>query len=296
MPKFLELMQRSVRVNGVSLTYFERSGDNERPVLLVHATGMHARVWDSTIESLRRTQRVIALEMRGHGRSDKTGPFTWRQFGRDVSAFCKALDLKDVVAVGHSMGGHSVVRSCAEDPARFCALVLVDPVIRSPDQYIQQHNAIASPKLSDHPISKRREIWSSPEEMFNRFRDRHPFCLWRPHILYSYCVHGLESIGNSRFRLQCPPEIEAQIYMNSAEDPIHSHFHKVHQPVTVLRAAPRDTETRRFDFSMSPTYPALAAQFRQGRDIFLPKLSHFIPMQEPGTVAQYINEADPIRV
>lgn len=284
----MDLVQRSIQVNGVSLTYFEREGDSEHPVLLVHATGMHARVWDATIKSLKNAQRVIALEMRGHGRSAKIGPFTWQQFGSDVTEFCKTLDLTGVVAVGHSMGGHSVVRSCLEAPARFTSLVLVDPVIRNPDEYLQRHDLMALPELSDHPVSKRRAIWASPEKMFNRFRDRHPFCLWRPDILYAYCVYGLEPFGKSQFRLLCPPEIEAQIYMRSLEDPIHSHFHKIQQPVTVFRASPRGPETPRFDFSRSPTCPALATQFALGRDVFLPALSHFIPMQEPELVAQWI--------
>jgi hypothetical protein len=45
------------------------------------------------------------------------------------------------------------------------------------------------------------------------------------------------------------------------------------------------------DFAASPTWPKLAAQFARGRDVYLPELTHFIPMQAPDLVARYILEA-----
>jgi hypothetical protein len=59
--------------------------------------------------------------------------------------------------------------------------------------------------------------------------------------------------------------------------------------VTVLRArlpgpGPRDLT----DFTASPTWPELASLFEQGRDVFLPELTHFIPMQDPELVAAFM--------
>jgi len=42
------------------------------------------------------------------------------------------------------------------------------------------------------------------------------------------------------------------------------------------------------DFSASPTWPELAAQFPRGQDVHLPELTHFIPMQDPQLVADFI--------
>jgi pimeloyl-ACP methyl ester carboxylesterase len=46
------------------------------------------------------------------------------------------------------------------------------------------------------------------------------------------------------------------------------------------------------DFSASPTWDKVAAQFPNGRDVSLPHLSHFIPMQDPALVARFIQNAD----
>jgi len=55
-----------------------------------------------------------------------------------------------------------------------------------------------------------------------------------------------------------------------------------------LRALPRDASSQEVDFSASPTWPELADQFQRGQDVLLPELSHFIPMQDPSLVADFI--------
>jgi pimeloyl-ACP methyl ester carboxylesterase len=42
------------------------------------------------------------------------------------------------------------------------------------------------------------------------------------------------------------------------------------------------------DFTASPTWPDLAKQFPNAQDVYLPDLTHFIPMQDPGLVADFM--------
>ena len=119
--------QRTAQVNGIDLCFFEwrATEASAGTTLLVHATGFHARCWDRTVEHLQ--GHVIAVDMRGHGRSSKIPPYGWDAFGEDVTALLAQLDLRGVVAVGHSMGGHSVTQAAARMPDRIARLVLVDP-------------------------------------------------------------------------------------------------------------------------------------------------------------------------
>ena len=61
------------------ISYFEW-GDADAPtILLAHATGFHARVWDKTIAALPEGFRIVAIELRGHGRSEYEKPLeSWR--------------------------------------------------------------------------------------------------------------------------------------------------------------------------------------------------------------------------
>ena len=59
-------------------------------------------------------------------------------------------------------------------------------------------------------------------------------------------------------------------------------------PVTVLRAQTRKKTQDSMDFSGSPTWKYLSSCFFNGRDISVPHLTHFIPMQNPELTAKYI--------
>lgn len=280
--------ERRIAINGADLAYFEWFGkEGGADVLLAHATGFHARCWDGVVRALGEDcGRVVALDMRGHGRSSNTPPFHWRQFGDDLAAFVEALDLRGAVAVGHSMGGHCVVQAAAKDASRLSELLLVDPVILSPEAY-REAPAFGSPE--EHPVSRRRNRWLSAEAMIERFEGRRPFSLWDRNVLEDYCRHGLlPAEDGAGFVLACPPLVEASIYLGSAGRDIGALVPTLQNPVVVLRARRKAKRDGDMDFSQSPTWEGLAAAFRNGKDVYLPELTHFIPMQRPDLVAEHI--------
>lgn len=281
--------EHRVRVNGIELSCFEwpaRNGAGEQPpVLLVHATGFHARCWDQVVARLN-GRRVFAVDMRGHGRSDKQGPLTWDVFGEDLAQLVRTLELHGAVGVGHSMGGHSLVQAAAANPEGFRRLLLLDPVIFPPDRY-QPGQAPAD--YRDHPTARRRNQWSSWEAMFKRFADRAPFSHWNPAVLEDYCRWGLVPADDGDgYVLACPPWVEASVYVNSLDADIHEQVAALPVPVTVVRAKAPPAQREAMDFSSSPTWPDLAARFPRGRDLHLADHSHFIPMEAPDLVADLI--------
>jgi pimeloyl-ACP methyl ester carboxylesterase len=191
------------------------------------------------------------------------------------------------------MGGHAMVQGCAAEPARFGRLLLVDPVIVDPVLYEQPLANDALPRdVSEHPTSKRNNAWSSWREMFDRLRPRPSFAVWREEVLEDYCRYGLlPNPDGPGWMLACPPLVEAAIYTGSVGRDIHDLFGRVDVPVLVLRAERRE-RTATMDFVASPTWPALAEQFPRGRDVYLPRLTHFIPMQAPELVARCIENQD----
>lgn len=286
------LTEKTVDLDGIRLTYFESGGQYRAAgtCLLVHATGFHARCWDRTIELLG-DRHVITLDMRGHGRSDKTPPYSWLQFGSDVTQFVNSLDLYDVVGVGHSMGGHSVTQAAAAAPSRFARLVLIDPVILSPEayQHRDQGQSAWMSESSQHPVARRKNNFDSSDAMFANFEGRGSYGLWREDVLRDYCEYGiLPNPDGPGFVLACPPDVEASIYMGSSGVDILDLVTQIQVPVTVLRAEMREQDRGVMDFSKSPTWDQLASQFPQGRDVYLPHLTHFIPMQDPALTARYI--------
>lgn len=82
------------------------TGGGGRPVLLLHGVTLQWWVWSSVIRVLRRDHRVLAWDMRGHGESlagDRGVALD--ACADDLAEVLAALDLRDAVVVGHSMGG-----------------------------------------------------------------------------------------------------------------------------------------------------------------------------------------------
>jgi pimeloyl-ACP methyl ester carboxylesterase len=278
--------ERRVRSNGVDLCVFEWAGEGP-PVLLAHATGFHARTWDAVARRLP-GRRLVAVDMRGHGRSERPEErYRWDRFGEDVADLVRVLDLRDVVAVGHSMGGHSVTYAAAMEPERFAALLLLDPVISRRPPAVAQPREDGSSGTSF--VARRRNEWSSAEEMVERFRGRSPHSLWRPEVLEDYARYGLLAAPEGEgYVLACPPAVEAEIYSASHEFDIYPLLPRVQAPVRILRARPPAPGEQAF--TASPTDPALASEFADAEDVLLGDLTHFIPMQAPELVAEHACE------
>jgi pimeloyl-ACP methyl ester carboxylesterase len=271
-------VERRSQVNNVEIAVWEWPGD-EPAVFFCHATGFHARCWDQVIAQLP-GRHCYAIDARGHGHSSKLAPpYHWRDFGYDAASVVSQLGLSSALGVGHSMGGHAVTLAAALRPDAFSGLLLLDPIIRAKNSY-------TGPSQRFQFAAKRRNNWSSAEEMFQRFSNRPPFDAWDRGVLRDYCDYALAPNGD-RFVLACAPETEASIYENSPQPDsnIYAEITAIQIPVHVVRSA-KATDLAHPD--SPPAAPDLAASFAHGTDLCLPNHSHFIPMEAPSLVARWI--------
>ena len=92
------------------------SGDGP-PLLLLHGASLSAEVWSYQLRDLALSHRVIALDLRGHGRSTAgVEGVTISAMARDVAEVLAALDLEHAVLAGHSMGGMVCLRLTRRHP------------------------------------------------------------------------------------------------------------------------------------------------------------------------------------
>lgn len=270
------------RINSLDIQVWEWPG-TEPAVLLCHATGFHSRCWDQVVAGLA-GHRVIAFDMRGHGRSSKPAPpYAWRSFGQDLAALAASLGLRGALGVGHSIGGHAMTLAAALNPSAFSSLILLDPVIFPEKAY-------TGPWTGAWIMSKRRNYWASPQEMFERFENRAPFASWHRQVLRDYCEYGLLPHDDG-FVLACSPEVEASIYEHNSmpESNIYAEIATIEIPVRVVRSSKRYEGGA--DMAASPTSSNLAARFRCGTDLRLEGVTHLIPMEAPALVTELIRES-----
>jgi non-heme chloroperoxidase len=89
--------------DGVKLAYVEVG--QGPPLVLVHGWSSSLNWWRNNVEALSQQFRVIALDLRGHGDSDKTpSGHTIEQYARDVHELVEGLHAEDALMIGWSMG------------------------------------------------------------------------------------------------------------------------------------------------------------------------------------------------
>lgn len=282
-------IEHNISFENLNLVAYEWPGEGQ-PILFVHATGFHARVWNQVIKHLP-GKHIFAIDLMGHGQSDTPPiPLTWRQYADNVIATVEQLKLKNIIGVGHSMGGFCITAAAAELPNHFSSIVLIDPVIFDPNS--PRHTMQS--KAEDLPIARRRNDFSSPEEMQKLLSAKKNFKLWDPEVLKDYCTYGLvkKTDGSNRYELACKPIVEAATYVAPDKRWIFEAIPKIDIPVTVIRARDRTPEDPPLSFGASPTYPKLATLFKHGKDIQLKEFSHFIPMEDPKLTAELILDSE----
>jgi pimeloyl-ACP methyl ester carboxylesterase len=121
-----EPADRDVTLGELRLAYREYAGDGGAVVLL-HGVASNARIWGPVAPLLVPRFRVVAVDQRGHGQSDKPpSGYDFATVTRDVRNFVEALGLERPVVVGHSWGGNVALEYAASHPEQVAGLVLVD--------------------------------------------------------------------------------------------------------------------------------------------------------------------------
>lgn len=119
--------------DGVSIYYKDCGPKDAQPIVFHHGWPLSADDWDNQmLFFLAEGFRVIALDRRGHGRSDQVSEgHDMDHYASDASAVVESLDLRNAVHVGHSTGGGQVARYVAkygQPQGRVAKAVLVSAV------------------------------------------------------------------------------------------------------------------------------------------------------------------------
>jgi pimeloyl-ACP methyl ester carboxylesterase len=115
--------------DGVRLAYTE-GGSGPSSIVLIHGwLGDHTALAPQ-FAHFKQTHRTLAMDLRGHGQSDKPEQdYTVAGFADDISWLCAQLDVVKPVLIGHSMGGNIALEIAAHYPDRARAIVLLDTIV-----------------------------------------------------------------------------------------------------------------------------------------------------------------------
>ncbi|MFB7542156.1 alpha/beta fold hydrolase [Streptomyces zaomyceticus] len=129
---FLDPEVRTVTVDGVRLAYRVRGSEDAPPVVLVHGRGENGTTWTRIAAELAADHRVYAVDLRGHGLSDRPGRYGFDVFRDELGGFLRALDLTGATVVAHSMGAAAAYLLAQREPELIGRLVLEEPPVFFP--------------------------------------------------------------------------------------------------------------------------------------------------------------------
>lgn len=182
------------RANGIKI-YYEVSGEGF-PFVLVHANPFDHNLFLYQIGHFSSHFKVIAIDIRGYGRSDKpTTPFSLRDMADDVLGVCRDESVKEAILCGVSVGSGIGLLLGLDQPEMFKALILVggssgggeridDRIhgytkIGIEKYHIQHLEELVAPDFSKTKLGKyllhtfvERDAWLSGESIAQIFRAR----------------------------------------------------------------------------------------------------------------------------
>jgi pimeloyl-ACP methyl ester carboxylesterase len=164
-PKPAAYEEKDVQAGPVRLRYLDYGAQGKPAMLCVHGGAAHGHWFDFVAPGFNKDYHVFSLDLRGHGDSEPVDPpaYFYKDYAADIDKAVEALDLRDFVLVGHSMGGTVCLVYAATYPGRVKKLVVIDSTVN----------------LSAERIAKLRDVGSRPgrdydskEEMVSRYKLR----------------------------------------------------------------------------------------------------------------------------
>jgi pimeloyl-ACP methyl ester carboxylesterase len=137
---------RALDRDGTKLAYQE-SGAGDPPFVFVHGWTCDHTSFAPQVEHFEPTHRVLAVDLRGHGRSDAPEQeYTIPGFADDVAWLCREVGVDAAIFVGHSMGGTVVLELAARHPELVTAVVMIDaaPIVATPEMATASADVVAA--------------------------------------------------------------------------------------------------------------------------------------------------------
>lgn len=140
--------------------YYETYGEGP-PLVLIHANPFDRRLWMYQISSFSQRFRVVAVDIRGYGRSDKPEtPFTLRDMADDVLEVCRQEEISRAIFAGASVGSGMAMLIGLDQPEMVDALILVGGSSRPGADVLGRVAGYTSTDMPAYHMAHMRELFA----------------------------------------------------------------------------------------------------------------------------------------
>jgi pimeloyl-ACP methyl ester carboxylesterase len=225
-----EPAMKRVKGDGVNiqLAVWEGAGKN---VLCVHGITANCRCWDVIAQALSGDHRVLAMDLRGRGLSDKPpAGYSIESHCNDIRALLKDLGLKQAVLMGHSLGAFISLVFAARYPALVDRVILVDGGGKLSEAQMDKVFAGIKPSLD-----RLGTVFPSFEAYLEMMKQA-PFLKPWSQALEVYYKYEVEDVEGEGIRTRIRPGHITEEAMNLRKIDVSEFYSKVSCPALILRA------------------------------------------------------------
>ncbi|MEN8172991.1 MAG: alpha/beta hydrolase [Chloroflexota bacterium] len=265
-------------------------GGSGRTLHFSHANGYPPRAYTPLLDALSSQFHVVAAPLRPlWPDSDPDSIQSWLPLAGDLIRELEAYPNRQVVGVGHSVGGAVTLMAALQRPDLFHALTLIDPVIMPP-LFARFWQAVTWLNLGArvHPLVKsaqrRRRSFANRDVIFESYRKKTVFQYLDDTALNIYIDALTQPQPDGSLTLRYSPEWEVKIYLTGIlDDPkVWRALPGLKVPLLILRGQHTDT--------FWPRTARRVQRLLPGADIrTIPDSTHLLPLEKPNTVAEEIS-------
>ncbi|MFP4088602.1 MAG: alpha/beta fold hydrolase, partial [Desulfobacteraceae bacterium] len=211
----------------IQLAEWEGQG---RPVFCVHGITANCRCWDVMADALSPTHRVLAMDLRGRGLSDKpdTG-YSIAHHINDIRAVLDDLGLDKVALMGHSLGAFISLVFGATFPERVDRIILVDGGGKLSKEQMDKVFKGIKPSLD-----RLGQVFPSFEEYITMMKQA-PFLHPWSEAFDTYYQYEVEEVAGG-IRPRSRPEHIQEEAQNLGKVDVSEFYGKIQAPTLILRA------------------------------------------------------------
>jgi len=215
-----------ITVNGTKICY-DDFGEGLEPIIFLHGFPFDKSAWKPQIDFLKNTYRVIAIDIRGFGKSSAgTDKMSMNLFAEDLIKFMDALEIKTAVVCGLSMGGFILLNAANRFPERFSALILADTQCIADTQEVKE--------------SRAKTIAQIEKEGTEKFAEYFLQAIFHPHTINN--ERGIVENIRGIIKNNSPEIIIAGLHALASRDETCSSLNRISVPVLIL-CGKQDTVT-----------------------------------------------------
>jgi pimeloyl-ACP methyl ester carboxylesterase len=256
----------------MGIALHDLGGSGNEPLLVSHATGFCARVYEPLARLLGERFHVWGLDYRSHGDAPKSDDLHWHRIADDLEEAVDRLGAAGPIGVfGHSMGAACALLVEARSPGTFRWAYLYEPIV---------YPNAPGERLADivESTRRRRAAFASRGDAMHRFAGRPPLDTVRADSLLAYVDHALGDAPDG-VTLKCRPEHEAAVFGGSGQISVDD-VRDAALPVVVACGGPHSHISQFADVQV--------AALPHGRIERFDHLGHLGPMEDPVSIARGI--------